>query len=338
MSTVAVEKDVIETENKKIASVEDFKGADIISASQFTRGGLNVLFNLADRMKSINRRETKCNVLHRDIIGVNFFEASTRTRQSSVTAGLRLGASISGMVEIERSSMTKGESLEDTIAVLSMNSDLMVIRHPQEGFANIAARLSDVPVINAGDGPGEHPTQALLDVNTIRCRKGRIDKLTIAMVGDLEHGRTVHSLARLLMLYEDIKFIFIAPESIKMPQDTVTQIRNMGFEVQETDDMEEGIASADVVYMTRMQENRFPSPEDFEAVNGIYRLDRKKVEKHCLDDVTIMHPLPRVNELAPDIDEMPNAAYLGRDSQVEYGILTKMALFIFIFGKSHKFV
>lgn len=323
---------------KEIASAEDYRDSDIITADQFTRSGLTVLFDLADRMKPIRRRQVKCNVLSSDIIGVNFFEESTRTMKSAETAGFRLGAMVSSMTKMKLSSMAKGESPEDTIMVLSEYSDLMVVRHPEEGFAKVAARCATIPVINAGDGPAEHPTQALLDMNTIRCRKGSIDGLTIAMVGDLKYGRTVHSLAQLLTLYEGLRFILIAPDMVKMPDHLVEMIRGKGFTVEATDDMTQGIADADMVYITRIQKNRFKDMDQFDQVNGVYHLDRSIVEQHCKDDVVIMHPLPRINELSQDVDDMPNAAYLGLNSQLEYGVLTKMALYLLILGKAHKFV
>lgn len=323
---------------REIASATDYRNVDILSAGQFTRSGLTPLFDLADRMKPISRRKVKCRVLDSDIIGINFFEESTRTRKSAETAGFRLGAMVSSMTEMKMSSMSKGETPEDTISVLSQYSDLMVVRHPQAGFAEIAARCSTIPVINAGDGPAEHPTQALLDMNTIRCRKGKIDSVTIAMVGDLKHGRTVHSLAKLLTLFDNVRFIFVAPDMVKMPEEILTKIRSGGFEVVETDDMTEGIADADVVYMTRVQQNRFPNAEEYQQVNGVYHLDRETVNNSCKKDVVIMHPLPRVNELCPDVDSLPNNAYLGPDSQLEYGVLIKMALYLLILGKVHKFV
>ena len=323
---------------RKIASAKDYRNADILSASQFTRNGLTPLFNLADRMKPISRRQVKCNVLGSDIIGVNFFEESTRTRKSAETAGYRLGAMVSSMTEMKMSSMSKGETPEDTISVLSQYSDLMVVRHPEEGFAEVAAQCSTIPVINAGDGPAEHPTQALLDMNTIRCRMGEIDGITMAMVGDLKYGRTVHSLAKLLTLYDDVRFRFIAPNMVKMPQVISTIIRSGGLEVVETDNITEGVADADIVYMTRVQQSRFPTIGEFQQVNGVYHLNRKIVEENCKKDAVIMHPLPRVNELSPDVDSLSNNAYLGLDSQLEYGVLIKMALYLLILGKAHKFV
>ena len=323
---------------REIASAEDYRNADILSAGQFTQKGLTPLFDLADRMKLISRRLVKCRVLDSDVIGINFFEESTRTRKSAETAGYRLGAMVSSMTEMKMSSMSKGETQEDTISVLSQYSDLMVVRHPQEGFAETAARYSTVPVINAGDGPAEHPTQALLDMNTIRCRMGKIDDITVAMVGDLRYGRTVHSLTKLLSLHDNVKFRFIAPDIVKMPEEILSTIRGRGLEVIETDDMTGGIADADVVYMTRVQQNRFPCVEDYQQVNGVYHLNRQVVTEKCKEGVVIMHPLPRVNELCPDVDSLPNNAYLGLDSQLEYGVLIKMALYLLILGKAHKFV
>ncbi len=325
--------------SKRIESGEGFLNADIVSAAQFTRQGLESLFNLADRMKPICRRRVKCNVLSSDIIGVNFFEESTRTRKSAETAGFRLGAMVSSMTEMKMSSMAKGETPEDTIRVLSEYSDLMVVRHPKESFAKEATRHATVPIINAGDGPSEHPTQALLDMNTIRFRKGRLDDLTVAMIGDLKYGRTVHSLTKLLSLYDGIRFVFIAPDALKMPARIAEAVRRQGFEVMETSDMTAGIGQADVLYMTRIQKNRFEGVDHPARSGGTcYHLNRQLLEERCLRDVVVMHPLPRVDELSRDVDDMPNAAYLGYDSQLEYGVLTKMALYLLILGKAYKFV
>lgn len=312
-----------------------FLNSDILSVSQFDRGNIDQLFTLAHRMRRIARREVRCQVLDGYILGGLFFEESTRTRLSSNTAFMRLGGQVNETVGVEFSSIAKGETLADTIRVVQFYCDLLVIRHPQVGSAVEAARYSEKPVINAGDGIGEHPTQALLDLFTLFEERHTVDQTTIAMVGDLKHGRTVHSLARLLTLYRGIKFIFIAPHKIQMPRELVDEIRGKGFEVIETENFDEGIAAADVLYMTRIQEKRFENTADFHEVNGLYVLSRDKVERVCKPGVVVMHPLPRITEISTDVDQLPAAAYFR---QVENGILVRMALYLLILGKEEKFV
>ncbi|HSX25081.1 MAG TPA: aspartate carbamoyltransferase, partial [Candidatus Andersenbacteria bacterium] len=215
--------------------------------------------------------------------------------------------------------------------------DIMVIRHPDIGSADIASRYSKKPVINGGDGPGEHPTQALLDLFTIKEEKQHIDNLTIAMVGDLKHGRTIHSLAKLLTLYKGIKIQLIAPEEVQAPPELLTYLQQKDCEVMQSEHLQDCLQSADVIYMTRIQKERFDDLEAYERVNGRYALNHDLVEKYCKRDVTIMHPLPRLKggELSTDLDELPSAAYFR---QAENGTLIRMALYLLVLNKEAKFV
>ena len=308
----------------------EFKGISIISVNQFDREGLDRVISLSAKMEKFARGEKPCRILSGRILANLFFEASTRSRLSFDTAFARLGGTVNSTIGVTFSSISKGETLADTVKVVDSYCDVIAIRHPEIGSAAEAANHSRVPVINAGDGPGEHPTQALLDLFTIFREKKRIDGLTIALSGDLRFGRTVHSLARLLALYDDIRLLFVAPELIQMPKTLVEHAESNGCEVVQTADFHEAIAEADIIYSTRIQKERFLNQEEFEAVNGIFVLTRGKVEAVCKPDVTIMHPLPRTNEIHIDVDDLPNAAYFR---QAENGVMTRMALFTMIFGK-----
>lgn len=313
----------------------EFAHQNIISVDQFDRSGIERLFAFAHRMRPIERKDVRCQVLDGQILGSLFFEASTRTRVSCEAAFMRLGGQVISTTGVTFSSMAKGESLPDTVRVVSRNCDVLVIRHPDKGSAAIAAACSAKPVINAGDGTGEHPTQALLDLFTIFEERGHVDGITIAMCGDLTNGRTIHSLAKLLCLYQGIRIICVAPAELQMPLDLLQQLESAGVRVEATDSLENGIAQADVVYMTRIQQERFHDQAVFQRLNGTYVLNRHIVTSSCKSDVTIMHPLPRVNELAEDVDNLPGAAYFR---QAENGTLVRMALFAFVLDKEAKFV
>jgi aspartate carbamoyltransferase catalytic subunit len=313
----------------------EFHKSSILSVRQFDRESIETLFALARRMKKIARRAVRCRVLEGYILGSLFFEESTRTRWSSEAAFQRLGGGMINTTDVRFSSMVKGESLEDTARMAGIFCDIIVVRHKEVGSATKVARAAGKPVINAGDGPGEHPTQALLDLFTIMEDRGSIKGATVAMVGDLKHGRTVHSLARLLMLY-GVKYIFISPDLVRAPPKIVRELRGNGFAVKETRDFEEGIRKADVVYMTRIQQERFTDPAQLKVVNdGYYRLTARHVSRWCKPTAIIMHPLPRVNEIATDVDRLRQAAYFR---QVENGVLVRMALYLLILGKEGKFV
>ncbi|MBP7075037.1 MAG: aspartate carbamoyltransferase [Rhabdochlamydiaceae bacterium] len=313
----------------------EFRGSDIISVNQFDLGDINTLFALAHRLRKIATGELKCKILDGFILGNLFFEASTRSRMSFASAFMRLGGQVNSTTGVAFSSMSKGETLADTISVIQSYCDILAIRHPQLGAAQEAARASKVPVINAGDGPGEHPTQALLDLFTIFEERKQIHNSTIAMVGDLKYGRTVHSLAKLLTLYQGIRYIFVAPSQVQMPDGLVEELKAKGYNVSQTDKLEEGIRDANVIYSTRIQEERFDRREEYEAIKNVYVLDREMVLRTCNPDVTILHPLPRTTEIAVDVDALPNAAYFRQSAN---GLMIRMALFLLILGKEQELV
>jgi aspartate carbamoyltransferase catalytic subunit len=312
-----------------------FANQSIISIDQFCQEDIVQLFALAHRMRPIANREVRCQVLDGYILGSLFFEASTRTRLSFETAFMRLGGQLHSTTGVTFSSMAKGESLEDTMRVASSYCDIIAFRHPNKGSAHIASKYSQKPVINGGDGPGEHPTQALLDLFTIFEERGFVEDITITMIGDLKYGRTVHSLAKLLSLYKSIHIQLVAPNEVQMSTELVEYLTSRGCIITLHSDMTECLRKSDVIYMTRIQKERFESPNAYERVNGTYVLNRSIIETHCKRDVTIMHPLPRLAELSTDLDELPNAAYFR---QAENGTLIRMALYLLVLGKESKFV
>jgi aspartate carbamoyltransferase catalytic subunit len=262
-------------------------------------------------------------VLAGKIVACLFFEPSTRTRLSFETAVLRLGGSL---VDMENgsvsSSAVKGETIEDTTRMVANLADLIVVRHPKDGAAEQAAKVSSVPIINAGDGGNQHPTQALLDLYTIKKEKGRLDNLNIAMVGDLLYGRTIHSTLTLLANFLGIKFYFVAPARLALPQKYKDLLKEKNINFEETDDFQTVLDKADVVYMTRVQKERFESHEEYEKLKDAYILDAKMLAR-MKTDVAILHALPRVNEVAVDVDADPRAAYFR---QAKNGLFVRMAL------------
>lgn len=264
--------------------------------------------------------------LHGNILASLFYEPSTRTRLSFEAAMQRLGGQIITAEGIQFSSMYKGESIEDTIMIAAQYADIICMRHPEEGSADRAATVSPVPFINAGDGPGQHPTQALLDLYTIKKECGRTEDLHIAMVGDLKFGRTVHSLSFLLGLYAGIRFTFVAPFQLPMPTKVTSFLQEKKIPYAETTDLEEALA-ADIVYMTRVQKERFEDAREYEKLKDAYVLTAKHVRGK---PVRVMHPLPRVGEIATDVDLLPNAAYFR---QVRNGVPVRMALLALLLGK-----
>lgn len=313
----------------------NFRGGDIISVDQFDLPSITQLFNLARRMKEIASGQARCKVLDGYILGNLFYEPSTRTRMSFASAFMRLGGQVNSSTGITNSSIAKGETLADTITMIQSYCDVLVIRHPQLGAAQEAANFSKVPVINAGDGTGEHPTQALQDLFTIFEERESVDNATIALVGDLKFGRCPHSLVNLLALYKGIRFIFIAPPQLQMPGKFVQTIRGKGFNVVQTDDLDAGLKEADVIYWTRIQDERIEQKDILDGVKETYILNRAKVETVCKRDVTILHPLPRIHELSPDVDALPNAAYFRQASN---SILVRMALLLLVLGKEDQLI
>ncbi|MBD2858708.1 aspartate carbamoyltransferase [Spongiibacter sp. KMU-158] len=311
-----------------------FAGSHILSIGQFERGDIEKIFAVADRMVPYAHRERVTKVLDGAILGNMFFEPSTRTRVSFGCAFNLLGGEVRETTGFESSAIAKGESLYDTARVLSGYSDVIVMRHPASGSVAEFAAASRVPVLNGGDGANEHPSQALLDLYTIKkelLSRGRndVDGLRIAMIGDLKYGRTVHSLSKLLCLYRNIKLVLISPEELKMPEDIVEQLRQAGHTVLESERLEDAISSVDIAYSTRIQEERFGSQEMADLYRGRYRLNQAIYTEFCEPNTVIMHPLPRdsraeANELDNDLNDNPNLAIFR---QADNGVLVRMALF-----------
>ena len=314
----------------------NFTGAHILSISQFQRQNVEQIFSVADRMEPYALRKRVTRVLEGAILGNMFFEASTRTRVSFGSAFNLLGGEVRETAGFESSALVKGESLQDTARVLSGFSDVICMRHPQEGSVADFASASRVPVMNGGDGANEHPTQALLDLYTIGREleaKGRtIDGLRIAMIGDLRHGRTVHSLSKLLSLYTNIQVMLISPKELALPETIIEQMRSAGVKVTVSDELNNSIANVDIVYSTRIQEERFTSKAEADLYLGKFRLNQAIYTKHCEPNTVIMHPLPRdsrsdANELDCDLDDNPNLAIFR---QTDNGLLIRMALFALV--------
>ena len=293
----------------------------VIESQQFSRALLEDLIARADEIK----REPQKFIgrLAGQVMAALFYEPSTRTRLSFEAAMLRLGGQAMGTDNArEFSSAAKGETLEDTIRIVGGYADVIVLRHSEEGAARRAAEVSSVPIINAGDGPGQHPTQALLDLYTIRDELGRLDGLRVAMVGDLANGRTVRSLTYLLSKFKDIKVWFVAPSRVAMRDDLKAHLDEHHVPWTETQDLDAVLPEVDVVYMTRIQKERFTDPDAYNAVRGVYRIDKEallRMRKYAI----LMHPLPRVDEIAPEVDEDPRAAYFR---QARNGLHIRMAL------------
>jgi len=306
----------------------NFKGVDILDGAQFTREELGHIMSVAADMRAQLEKEHALDLMKGYLLGSLFFEPSTRTRLSFETAMHRLGGSVVGFASAGTSSSSKGESLSDTIRNVDQYVDVIVMRHPQIGSAREAAEVAEAPVINGGDGAGQHPTQALLDLFTIQSERGQVDGNTIVLCGDLKYGRTVHAGVELYKHY-DCKLIFVAPDPLKMPPDITARLREQSVEVDETTDLEAALAEASVLYMTRIQKERFDDPAEYERLKGSYVLTREMVER-INPDLTILHPLPRVNEIATDVDDLPGAAYFR---QARNGVYTRMALIAQVMGR-----
>lgn len=253
-----------------------------------------------------------------------FYEPSTRTRLSFEAAMLNLGGSVLGFSEATSSSASKGESVADTIRIISCYADIAAMRHPKEGAALVAANNSSIPVINAGDGGHQHPTQTLTDLLTIKSLKGRLDNITIGLCGDLKFGRTVHSLINALLRYDNVKFVLISPLELKVPKYIIERIEAAGAEYKEVTKLEDVIGELDLLYMTRVQRERFFNEEDYIRLKDSFVLDKKKM-KMAKEDMLVLHPLPRVNEISVEVDKDPRAVYF---KQAQYGVYVRMALIL----------
>jgi len=302
----------------------EFKGRDIISIKDFSRDEINYVFKVAKSMETLASKGSQ--MLKGKILATLFYEASTRTRLSFESAMQRLGGSTIGFAEAEIASVKKGENLADTVRTVENYADVIALRHPLEGAARLAAEFSRVPILNGGSGAEEHPTQALLDLYTMVKERGKIDGLKIALAGDLRYGRTVHSLAYALSLY-DIELFLVSPETLRMRREVLQTIKER-ISVTEKTSLERIVPLVDVLYVTRIQKERFPDPAEYAKVKGSYRVDLQSLGE-AKKDLIIMHPLPRVDEIAAEVDATPYARYF---QQVGNGIVVRMALLALILG------
>jgi aspartate carbamoyltransferase len=307
------------------------QGKDILRTDTITDEELELILSTAARLESELAEKGVLKNMEGQILATLFYEPSTRTRLSFESAMQRLGGSVITVADPKTSSAAKGESLADAAQAVSGYADVIVQRHPQEGSAKEAADAVDIPVLNGGDGAGQHPTQALLDIYTIQKEKGTLEGLTITLAGDLKHGRTVHSLSHLLARL-GFKIYLVAPAQLQMPEHITAQLREMGAEVTETTDLAAAMKESDVVYMTRIQRERFDDPAEYEKLKGAYVIDMDLV-KQSKEGITIMHPLPRINEISTDVDEYEGAAYFR---QAANGVPTRMALLALVTGREYE--
>lgn len=300
------------------------KSRNLIQPEDFSIKEIDEILNLAeDIMKNPSAYSRVC---EGKLMATLFYEPSTRTRLSFEAAMKRLGGEIIGFSEPNSSSVSKGESLGDTMRVVSGYVDLIVMRHPDAGAAEEAIKYTSVPFINAGDGGNQHPTQTLTDLLTIKSLKGTLNNHTIGLCGDLKHGRTVHSLVKAMTRYEDNRFVFISPEELKMPVYIKDKIKSYSY--YETTQLEQSLRNLDLLYMTRVQRERFTDEEEYERLKDTYILDKEKME-HAKEDMLVLHPLPRVNEISTDVDDDERAVYF---KQATYGMYVRMALIIKLLG------
>ena len=320
----------------------EFLGSNILSIDQFNRKDIDLIFKTADSLFPFASRQKITRVLQGAILSNMFFEPSTRTRISFGSAFNMLGGEVRETTEIEATSLAKGESLYDTSRVLSGYSDVIVMRHPLAGSVAEFAEASRVPVINGGDGDNEHPSQALLDLFTIKkeleSHHKEIDTALIALIGDLKFGRAAHSLCKILMLYTNISIKLVSPDKLKLPDFLISEFKKKNISILETQDIKEGIADVDIIYMTRIQEERFDNVSEANKYKGLMSLNQEIYTKNCEPNTIIMHPLPRdsrkdANELDDDLNQNPNLAIYR---QTDNGLLIRMALFCLILGVSDK--
>jgi aspartate carbamoyltransferase len=301
----------------------------VLTVSQFNREDLDYIFDIAKEMRAMVERVGTFDLLKGKILANLFYEPSTRTSSSFLAAMERLGGSVIPISGVEYSSVAKGESLPDTIRTLECYADVIVLRHPEVGSAALAAKYARKPIINGGDGIGEHPTQALLDLFTIKEELGKVDGLTVTMLGDLKNGRTVHSLSRLLSLF-DVRLNYVSPEILRLPPDLVEELSAKKVSQNVYTTLEPVIPETDVLYVTRVQKERFEDLDEYEKVKGAFVITPKTLEK-AKDAMIVMHPLPRVGEISLELDADPRAAYFR---QMEYGLYVRMALLAMVLGKA----
>jgi len=309
-----------------------FTKRHLISTREFSKEEIDYILSRAEELEVYARgngkegKGRKSDLLKGKILANLFYEPSTRTRFSFETAMKRLGGEVINLSSIEASSVAKGENLADTIRTVSGYCDVIALRHPREGASRMAASFSSVPIINAGDGAGQHPTQTLLDLYTIK-REGLIGDLRIALIGDLKYGRTVHSLAYALSLYH-AKLFFVSPEALKMPEEIKLDLKEAGAEIFESTNIKDVIKEVNVLYVTRIQKERFPDPAEYSKVAGTYRINTDLIKEN--EDVMIMHPLPKVDEIDAAVDGTKNARYF---LQTFYGVPVRMAVLSILLGE-----
>ncbi len=303
--------------------MSELKGKSLVSITDYSKEDILRILDTAEEFE-VNQRQ---NILNGHVIASLFFEPSTRTRLSFESAVQYLGGSIIGFASADTSSVKKGETLKDTILTVSNYSDLIIMRNPMDGSARYASEVSPVPIINAGDGANQHPTQCLLDLYSIRKTQGTLDNIDIAMIGDLKYGRTVHSLVQALSLF-GATFHFVSPDSLKMPSSVKTWVKNAGLEYHQYTELTDVIPIADILYMTRIQGERFPDPLEYEKVKNSYILENAMLE-NSKETMKVLHPLPRVNEITEDVDDNPKAYYF---QQAKNGVYVRQALIATILG------
>jgi aspartate carbamoyltransferase len=304
------------------------KGKDILNTAQFSLQELNLIMNTAANFEKRVKDGEVIRNMEGQVVASLFFEPSTRTRLSFETAINRLGARVINIANAASSSVAKGESLADTIRTVDGYVDVIVMRHPMKGAAQIAADNAKHPFINAGDGTGQHPTQALLDLYTIRKEKGILGGQTITFLGDLKNGRTVHSLGYFMALCKN-KMIFVSPKSLKMPTEITADLKSRGAEIEETENLKEALSVSDIVYVTRIQRERFEDSAEYERVKGSYVVNMNMINQ-AKKGITILHPLPRVDEISTDLDDYEGAAYFR---QAHNGLYVRMAILALVSGR-----
>jgi aspartate carbamoyltransferase len=306
-----------------------FYGRDIVSVRQFDKDDLDYIFEVAHEMQAMVARVGTFDLLKGKLLANLFYEPSTRTSSSFAAAMERLGGSVISINEVTYSSVSKGESLPDTVRTLERYADVIVLRHPDVGASALAAEYAAKPIINAGDGVGEHPTQALLDLFTIREELGEVDGLTVTMVGDLKYGRTVHSLSRLLSKFE-VTLNLVSPEILQMPAEILEELKEAKTPFAVHGSLDPVLPATDVLYVTRVQKERFEEPAAYDAVKDEFVVTPATLGA-AKERMIVMHPLPRVNEIAMEVDADPRAAYFR---QMEYGMYVRMALLAMVLGKA----
>ena len=301
---------------------------DIISMNDMSKEEILEILEIAEKIENFSEEE-KLNFLKGKIIATLFFEPSTRTKMSFESAAFRLGAQVLQLPPLEQSSVKKGESFSDTIRMVESYSDVIVVRHPNDGAARLASTTSKKPVINAGDGSNQHPSQTLLDLYTIKKEKGTLSNLSIAFVGDLKYGRTVHSLVKALTHFNPTIY-FVSPKILQMPAYLIDDLDKNNIKYEILEDFRDCLDKIDVFYMTRIQKERFPDIEDYEKLKGVYVINKKNILGKCKEDMIILHPLPRVDEISTDLDETKHALYF---KQAKNGIPVRQAMMMKVLDK-----